>query len=248
VNTADGNGIWLVRDIALGGGEHDLELNWHFASDVALHEIGGSKFAASRAAATEASLRLFVPDHAKWSAGIASTRISPAYGRFEPAGVLQVKAHIKLPAEIATALLSGTHATAAEGNQSGTTMHSTHEAAVQIYELHDDGDNYSFYFARDKQPWSVGPWSSDAEVLCARITGEKLEQLIVIGGSSVTWQGEALLNASGPFQFFEWRRQDGLVNSAKEKFSTTPAFQELISSLRDPSPVSHSTSTYAEKH
>ena len=119
---------------------------------------------------------------------------------------------------------------------------------MQVYELRDDSDHHTFFFARDKQPWSSGPWSSDAEVFYCRIENEKLAHLIVIGGSSATWRGEPLLNADGPFQFFEWRRRDGVINSETESVSTTPAFEELTASLNCSSTISHPTSTYAEKH
>jgi hypothetical protein len=70
----------------------------------------------------------------------------------------------------------------------------------------------------------------------------------VIGGSSVVWRGESLLDVDGPFQFFEWRRRDGIVNSEPDRFSTTPAFDELTTSVNCSSPISHPSSTYAEKH
>jgi hypothetical protein len=247
LDAANGDSFWLVRDVALGRGEHDLELNWHFASDVELREIGDLEFSATRPEMSGPSLRLLMPNHTEWSALIASKQISPAYGRVEPAPAVQAKAHVNLPTEIATVLVSAAHAASVEAETSIRTLTSTQHPAVQLYELRDHTGTWSIFFARDKQPWSVGPWSSDAEALCARINGEKLEQLVVIGGSSVAWQGEPLFNASAPFQFFEWRRNGELVNSAQEKFSTTPAFEELKSSLLSLSSVSHPTSTYAEK-
>jgi hypothetical protein len=245
----DGTGIWLIRDVAYGAAEHDLELNWHFAADLVVREAGASEFAALRPGAETSVLRLIVPDRTEWNAGIVQGRISPAYGRYEAAPVLHCTARVKLPSEIATALIAESHVGVSEPVRKSAAMTSTRQPAVQIYELHDGSENYAFYFffARDKQPWSAGPWSSDAEVLCCQIKHEKIEHLIVIGGSSVAWQGDPLLNASGPFQFFEWRRHDGVLNSEREKFSTTPAFDDLISSLQSPSSVLHPTSTYAEK-
>ena len=247
----DGDGgdrsLWLVRDVALGAGEHDLELNWHFAGDLVVREVGAAEFVALRPEAEPSGLRLIAPDQTEWNASIVQGRVSPAYGRYETAPVLQCAARVKLPNEIATALVAESRVGATDAARNRATMTSTRQAAVQIYELHDETENYAFFFARDKQPWSAGPWSSDAEVLCCRIKHERLEQLVVIGGSSLAWQGEPLLNASGPFQFFEWRRRDGISNSEREKFPPTPAFEELTSSLHSPSSVLHPTSTYAEK-
>ncbi len=41
-------GVWLVRDAALGSEEHDLELNWHFASDLAVRESEAGPFIISQ--------------------------------------------------------------------------------------------------------------------------------------------------------------------------------------------------------
>ncbi len=262
-------GIWLIRDVALGVAEHDLELNWHFAADVAVHETGRSEFVAVRSAEfaeTEfaqkesqgkdkgndkdnaSSLRLIMPEQTEWNARVVQDRISPAYGCYESASVLQSTARVKLPAEIATALIAGGHADVSGAIRSGVTMSSAHQATVQVYELRDDADHHTFFFARGKRPWSCAYWSSDSEVLYCRIENEKLAHLIVVGGSSVVWRGESLLDVDGPFQFFEWRRRDGILNSEPDRFSTTPAFDELTSSLNCSSPISHPTSTYAEKH
>jgi hypothetical protein len=248
-------GIWLVRDIALGAAEHNLELNWHFADDVVVHEVAPSEFVASRPKDEEkgnSSLRLIMPNQAGWSTSITQHRISPAYGRFESASTLRSAASVKLPAEMATALIgrrmiAGGRADSSPSVRSGLSMSSTHEAAVQVYELRDEADHHAFFFARGKQPWTSSPWSTDAEVLYCRIENEKLAHLIVIGGSSVAWRGEPIVNADGPFQFFEWRRRDGIINSESERIFTTPAFDELVTSLNCSSPASHPTSTYAEK-
>lgn len=254
-------GIWLVRDIALGGAEHDLELNWHFAGDVVMHEAGSAEFVAVRSAEfaekesegkddknNASSLRLTMPDSTEWSARIIPGRTSPAYGCYESASVLRCAARVKLPAEIATVLIAGGHADVSGSIRSGVAMSSAPEATVQVYELRDDADHHTFFFALGKRPWSSGFWSSDSEVLYCRIENEKLAHLIVIGGSSVVWRGESLLDVDGPFQFFEWRRRDGIVNSEPDRFSTTPAFDELTTSVNCSSPISHPSSTYAEKH
>ncbi|MFZ3340242.1 MAG: hypothetical protein WA213_05125, partial [Terriglobales bacterium] len=216
---------------------------------VAVQEIGPSEFVGFHREDEEnnSSLALILPNQAGWSTSIALGRISPAYGRVESAPTLRSAARVKLPAEIATALIAGGRANASHSAGSGQSMSSTREAAVQVYELRDDADHHAFFFARGKQPWSSGPWSSDAEVLYCRVENEKLAHFIVIGGSSAAWRGEALLNADGPFHFFEWRRRDGIISSERESISTTPAFDELTTSSNCSSPVSHPTSTYAEK-
>jgi hypothetical protein len=103
-------------------------------------------------------------------------------------------------------------------------------AALQVYELDYDGESHGFFFALGDRAWSFGPWSSDARVLYCRIDKEKLAHLVVIGGTQVAWQEQPLLKAAGTMKFFEWRQEDGVLNSDAENVSVTPVFERLTGS------------------
>ncbi|HEX9111654.1 MAG TPA: heparinase II/III-family protein, partial [Terriglobales bacterium] len=238
--------IWLVRDVALGNAEHNLELRWHFANDVSLREAGTSELVASRldGNAEESALRLIVPEQSPWKTEIARTLLSPAYGRLEPAPVARSEARVKLPAEIATVLAAQSFGA---GTDHERRLVSTQQAPVHAYELQDQNESHGFYFALGKQAWTFGPWSSDAELLYCRIKEEKIVQLIVVGGSSAAWQGEQLLRATKPSAYFEWRKQDGLMNAEPEPFSLSPLFQELTG-VGSASETSNIISSYVENH
>ena len=128
------------------------------------------------------------------------------------------------------------------------------QAAVQVYELDYHDESHGFFFALGDGAWSFGPWSSDARVLYCRIDKEKLAHLVVIGGTHVAWQGQPLLKAAGPSAFFEWRRQDAVINAAPSEFSVTSLFEEMTGGSRSSSAglnhdsSDHSSSPYAEKH
>ncbi len=143
-----GRGIWLVRDVAFGAAEHDLELNWHFADDLVVREAGASEFLALRPGAETCGLRLIIPDRTEWNGSIVQGRISPAYGRFETAPVLHCAALVKLPNEIATALIAESQVGASEPGRKSAAMTRKRQAAVQIYELHDGSETYAFFFLR----------------------------------------------------------------------------------------------------
>jgi len=237
--------MWLVRDVALGNAGHDLELRWHFANDVSLREAGASELVASRldGNAEQPALRLIVPEQSPWKTEIGRTLLSPAYGRLAPAPFARCEARVKLPAEIATVLTAQSY--------SGDTDHarrlvSMRQAAVQVYELQDRDESHRFFFALEKQAWSFGPWSSDAEVLYCRVKEETIVHLIVVGGSAAAWQGEPLLRAKKPSAFFEWRKQDGLMNAEPEPFSLSPLFQE-VTGVGSASEASNIISSYVEK-
>ncbi len=245
-NDDAGNGVWLVRDVLLGAAEHKLELRWHFASDVVLHESETkNEILASRPESNQPALRLIFPEETVWKTQVTRALLSPAYGRYQPAPVVQSEARVKLPAEFATAFL--VQANASQRRERARLV-SMPYANAQGYELHLGDASHGFFFARDKQPWNLGPWSSDAELLYCRIEKEMLTQLIVIGGSSVEWQGRPLLQASGPSKYFEWRKLDATLHAEPEPFATTSLFDQLTSSSLSTASNVNPTSSYAEKN
>jgi hypothetical protein len=185
-------------------------------------------------------------DGAPLKTEITRALLSPVYGKFEPAPVVRCHGRVQLPAEIATVLM--VHPAAAR-QDIGMSLAGMRHAAVQVYELIDRDENQGFCFALDKRPWSFGPWSSDAEVLYCRIVGEHLVHLVVIGGTSVAWQGRPLLKASGPSSYFEWRKQDSVMNAEPAPFAVLPLFAELTGTAAFSSDTQNSSSsTFAEKH
>jgi hypothetical protein len=256
INDARSVGIWLMRDLVLGNAEHDLELNWHFASDITVREGAACEILAARGDTLRAKpseieprerrsnqLRMIQPSVTVWKSNITQSVLSPAYGRYQPAPVVRSEARIKLPAETATAFLVGENAALAEPARMTGIRHD----AAQSYELQVNGRRHEFIFSLGDRPWCAGPWTSDAELLYCRTENEKLTQLIVVGGSSVDWQRHPLLRASGPSRYFEWRKQDGTLQAEPASFSSTQLFNELTGNA-PASKIASPTSSYAEKH
>lgn len=243
-------GPCLVRDMALGQQEHELELLWHLAANFEVREDGSGVLVTSTTNRADSrkcpTLRLLMQNGTPLKTDITRALLSPAYGKFEPAPVVRCRGRVQLPAEIATVL---TVHSAVAVPDSRASLVSMRHAAVQVYELIDRGENQGFCFALDKRPWSFGPWSSDAEVLYCRIVGEHLVHLVVIGGTSVAWQGRPLIKAPGPSAYFEWRKQDSVMNAEPTPFAVSPLFAELTATAVFSSDTQNSpSSTYAEKH
>jgi len=244
-----GGALWLVRDVALGQTEHDLEIQWHFAPDLDVQVVGPGRVDISRAGASpgesgESTLSLIVPEETVWQTGMAVSRtlISPAYGALQPAPLVRCHARVLLPAEAATAVVTGSalkHREPLIERQ----LASMGEAAVQVYVLDSHEESHGFYFALGDKEWSFGPWSSDGRALYCRLEREKLAHLVVIGGTYVKWQGQPLLAAVEPSEFFEWRRQDATMNPGN--LSVTGLFEELAGENFTANPRA---SSYAEKH
>jgi hypothetical protein len=255
--------LWLVRDVTLGRTEHELEIRWHFAPDLEVQNevrnavAGRVEIKRAGAASGESGLSLFVPEDTAWHTAteVSRTLVSPAYGAFQPAPLVRCHARVLLPAEIATALVPRSGAIWQEAEpQIEPRFVSMAQAAVQVYELKYHDESHGFFFALGDEAWSFGPLSSDARVLYCRIEKEKLAHLVVIGGTQVAWQEQPLLNAAGPSAFFEWRRQDAVMNAVPGEFSVTALFEELTGCSRSShAGVDHdsshlSPSPYAEKH
>jgi len=235
----------LIRDVAIGNAEHDLELRWHFAPDLDVQAAPG-RIEISRSGATtgDPALSMIVPPETLWAKGTEVTRtlLSPAYGAYQPAPLVRSQAHVKLPAETATVLLS--HPVSAR--QDAPRLTSMPHAAVQVYELDSADESQAFFFALGNAPWSFGPWSSDSRLLYCRIHDEMLVHLIVIGGAHVAWKAQNLLVATSPAEFFEWHRGDAMMNQAEMgQFSPTALFKEMTKAMTSDT---GSSRPYAEKH
>jgi hypothetical protein len=239
--------LWLVRDVAAGQAEHDIEVRWHFATDLDVQAVGEGRVEISETSAPGPGERLclIIPEETVWHASteVSRTLHSPAYGAMQPAPLVRCGARVTLPAELATAVLSRS---GASGRNSEPRMASMLHASVQVYELEYHDESQGFFFALSEAAWNFGPWSSDAQVLYCRIEQERLTHLVVIGGTHVAWEGKPLMTANAPFDFFEWRKQDAITNAGRTRVSLTPLFEKLTggSASAKINPIS---TNYAEK-
>ena len=254
-------GGWLVRDVALGHAEHELEILWHFAPELVVRSEGAGRVVVSRPNPSGASeLTLIVPEQTVWPTGMetSTTFSSPAYGALKPLPLVRCHARVMLPAETATALLPHHRVFLHEGEPeveprlAELRFTSRVQSDVQAYELDNLGEIQQFLFALGDEPWNFGPWSSDAEMLYCRVEKEKLAHLVVIGGSHVAWQGKPLLTAAEPSSFFEWRKHDA-ANDTQGGFVVTPLFDELTGGEEpavgsSSAPLNCISSSYVEKH
>ena len=130
--------LWLVRDIAVGRAEHELEIRWHFAPDLEVQaELGLVEISRVSAASSDPRLNLIVPTDTVWqtSTEVSRTLLSPAYGALRPAPLVRCHARVALPAETATALVPRSGATRLESPAFAPRFASMTLAGVQVYEL-----------------------------------------------------------------------------------------------------------------
>jgi hypothetical protein len=153
------SGVWLVRDVLLGDNAHELEIFWHFASDLMLKQQSMTEMIASRPESSKPGgpvLRMISPEQSEWRTEITSGRISPSYGRYENAPIARSAADVTLPAETATAMIA--ESSSATASLPVRMVH-VPNAAAQVYELRIGDDVHTFIFGESKQLWSFGPWT-----------------------------------------------------------------------------------------
>ena len=233
----------LVRDVATGRFERDLEILWHFAAGLEVRQDGNERVTAKEPGEERgrAAMHLILPENHAWQVEVTRSLLSPAYGKLEKAPLVRVHGRMRLPAETAAVIATGA------GELDGVSLIATGQTSVQGYEYRIGAAVHGFYFALDKRPWSFGPWFSDAEFLYCRLDAERLVHLVLVGGTYVAWQGRELLRASGPSRFFEWRGRDELLHAEPVPFSLTALFYELTGRTRRPAETSNPSSTYAER-
>jgi len=182
------SGIFLVRDIAEGAGEHRLDISWHLAPD--LHAESEHVFRSRSAPLGLAIVPML--DHG-WEEETRQAVWSPAYGQQSPAPLVNFGARVKLPAEFVTLLVPLREASSTPGRFTRL-QHPNATALVQAYKYATAEGEYSFFFGRAEQPWQSGPVSSDAEFVCLSSRPGGIEPDVVFcHGSYVDISGTELI-------------------------------------------------------
>jgi hypothetical protein len=224
--------LWFIRDEALGKAEHQLEVRWLFAPDLEVSNLGGGRIKISPNNDSSAdspdrlALTLLVAENTPSTATTEIKRavISPAYGAFQAASLVRSSVQVGLPSELATVLIPqfarGPRNDDRElESKAAPRLASMRHAGVHVYELTHLDESHGFFFGNGDKKWSFGPWSSDAHLLYCHIANEKLDHLVLIGGTEVNWQGKNLMKGTRPSEQFEWRAKDSVLNQGAYEFT-----------------------------
>jgi len=183
-------GIFLIRDIAEGAGQHQLDLSWHLAPG--LNSQGQNAFSFGDAVGGLAILP--VRDHG-WQKSIHESTCSPVYGQQVPATVVRFSAKLTLPAEFTTVLVP-LHNNRGFSNEVRELENQNSTTSFRAYSYEDDYGEHRFYFGPSIQPWAAGPVSSDAEFVCLSFPIDRaVPDIIFCNGSYVQIEGIAELRA-----------------------------------------------------
>jgi hypothetical protein len=184
---------WLIRDVALGSGNHTLDLAWHLGPKLFLKEQNVSD-------EFDAKLRFLAFSTPGWSQETREEWWSPAYGARIPAETLHHHFSGLLPTEFAVFL----QPTAGQADdQPSLQLDTAAEPTVRIYHCSSGQDRSGAMFALSAQPWSIPGWSSDADLLCYHSSGDSLKSLLLCNASFVDWQGRRVWSGSQPVPWCE---------------------------------------------
>ncbi len=163
--------FWLVRDLVLGEGVHQLDLFWHLAPgllprDTVSTAPGVILFSPAGNAESKISDGLaFLPvENHGWSQEVIQGKLSPVYGREEPSRVLHFSTSALVPVEFAVLLLPVEEAF----EKLGVLTQIDHEgknAPVRGYRYDTDQGCHYVFFAEGSKRWDSGPCASDAQFL-----------------------------------------------------------------------------------
>jgi len=183
------DGVWLVRDQALGTGTHDLVLSWHLAPFL---DVRATSRSITRLEDDGEVLLLITPEQDGWVRTLTEGEWSPAYGVVEPAPLLRFSSRSALPTETALLLLPAARESAPR--KGGLSYAASACGGCTAYRYRA-GDSDRWMFFRDRPGrWAFGDWSSDALFLYAELERGKLRRLECVEGSYAEHGGRSIVN------------------------------------------------------
>jgi hypothetical protein len=211
--------FWLVRDVATGEGNHQLELSWHLGPGLSPTSAKDYLFGSGRD-----TLGLITPEGHGWSQSAQRSIWSPVYGRQERTMVVTFGKVADLPAEFVTLLLPNA------GERIGRLERVHTESRTRGYRFTRDGDEHFFFFGDQGGAWTVGEWGSDACFLYSSYNrGRDERSLILCGGSYAELGGRRIVTGEGLVDFIEVTETTGKT----EFFSSDPQ-RVRVESTMDP--------------
>jgi hypothetical protein len=182
--------FWLVRDLMLGTGKHQLDLRWHLNSKLSCSKPTDGRFLCS---GKSSGIALFPATGQGWSQTVEQGIWSPVYGMKEPAIEVRFATVTALPAELAT-LLSPTSTTLEDIDAPPKLVQVSSTPEMSVYRFTDDREEHCFVFAQNKR-WVFDEWKSDAEFIYFCRSNGKLNLLVFCKGTYLEYCGDLIVSS-----------------------------------------------------
>jgi hypothetical protein len=191
------DGVWLVRDTAVGNGVHQLDLRWHFAPGC--QQVGESVW--SNAESSDA-VSVAIASDGTWSARAETGEFSPAYGATIQAPVLRISRYGQLPTECGTLLRL-------DGRQISFRYDVAEGASVYDQASNDNSRRVTVFSTASTSLWRYEDIESDAEVLGADIADGVITRLFAAGAMTIRIGGSAVTPTNSANGLWEWAAGPG---------------------------------------
>jgi hypothetical protein len=231
--------FWLVRDLAEGSGEHQLDIFWHFATDLTpSYTPPGFTLAPPSNSGPRGNFTGMVILPAEghgWSQEAQRGRVSPAYGAEETAAVIHFAKQSSLPDEFVAVLEPLTEESRQAGRLTSIISSSGDYTARGFRYLRPDG-LYLFVFAGEGRDWQLGSWKSDARfIYCSAGEGTRNLSIALCGGSYLEISSQRLVACREPFERYELHFANGsaTASSSSAGVPVNCKSDELIAALRN---------------
>jgi len=216
-------GFWFIHDYAKGRLHHELEVAWHFSSDMKVSDREGiflvnpAQTVPANGTPSATMLVLLPVQDGRWSSRLESEPISPAYGTQVMAPVVRVVCKDRLPMKCATFMVAQ--------QQNGVTGRAEecsrewHTIGASVYRYQEQNRAHYAVLAEDLQgTWTVGPLTTDAKFVYFSIEDAKLVDLVLWEGSMLQLGEKKLLDYSRQLEWFEVSTRRGVP----QVFSSAP--------------------------
>jgi hypothetical protein len=183
--------FWLVRDLMLGTGKHELDLRWHLTPELFSSTSADGRFVSP---GKRGGIALFSAAEDNWSEAAEQSTWSAAYGVKEPATEVRFKTLTTLPAEFAT-LLAPIGMSSEDADPQAKLVRDLSSPGMSVYRFISNGGEHCFIFSEEKS-WVFHQWKSDAEFLYWCSANEKLNLLVFCNGTYVEFRGNRIVSSS----------------------------------------------------
>lgn len=208
-------GLWVVRDVAEGEGEHFLQCAWHFAPGMELSEECGQtmvRFTAPGEGVNPIVLGLLTHRGSQWKVEAGEGFVSPAYGAMQRAPVLRTYLQTALPNDVAVLLVPMPEES---GLKLFDALDEDSTNGVRGYRYQTNHTTEFFFFAHSFNRWNCGSWAGDSQFLYSKWQHGLLTHVVMIRGTFAEWQGKRLVNQPSRPEVMEWSEE----TPAKQSFS-----------------------------
>jgi hypothetical protein len=222
--------FWLVRDVAEGASQHRLDLFWHLSPRL---EQSGQ---ALEFLDQQDGLALSTMEEHGWKQETLTGVWSPAYGHKEPAPVVHFGITTTLPAEFVTMLVP-MHGVAGHKGVLRKIEAIGESDWVRGYRYETAGEEHCFVFASAGRSWSLGQWTSDAELVYLSLRPEGRRKVILCQGSYIEIGGQRMVYCSRPTAWCEMIEESGRTELHSSDKSLITEYLPLDNIGREPEPA-----------